>query len=177
MLSPCLQAATLGATTQLSCKPLALAAADVLSTAASIHSCKLKSCSAKCKAPASMRARSSTLSIRPSSVLPLTRIMSTNSARRTGSAPWACSNCAAPITPFKGLRNSWLMLAKNRVLAFDAASANWRAPWLCTASLCSAAFNAASASPRRCTSSSMWLKAAMATPTSSCPAAGNRRSN
>ncbi len=111
-------------------------------------------------------------SISPSSRVPLLRITSTRCACGSSTSVRSCSSWAARITAFSGVRSSWLMFDRKRVLASDAASALSfcrRSATVRSATLCSS-----SASPRTRISSSMSLNAFIAVPISSLPPAGKR---
>ncbi len=87
--------------------------------------------------PASILARSSTSDSRVCRLAPEVRITSTISfcADSSGVRP---STLAMPIMPFSGVRSSWLILARNSLLARSASSAAFSASfsavsaWCCT---------------------------------------------
>ncbi|OPZ59746.1 MAG: hypothetical protein BWY88_00670 [Synergistetes bacterium ADurb.Bin520] len=72
--------------------------------------------------PASIRARSN-MSFRMDKSPSAEVLMTSRNSRCLRESPESSSRSATPSTPVMGVRNSWAIMAKNSLLARDAASA------------------------------------------------------
>ena len=118
----------------------------------STHWRKSKSCCSISILPDSIFEKSKISLITPSKASPLVLIICTYSSC-SGLKGVSASNDAMPITPFIGVRISWLMVARNTLLAAFACSASflaWSASALCSTS---STFNICKFSDWLCSSS------------------------
>ena len=155
--SPCSASAASGGTNcAASSSPLACAGCANIASTSSTTSTRLKSTASSCRWPDSILEKSRMSLMTPSRCCPDDCTASAHS-RCCGCSGLSISNSFMPSTPFIGVRISWLMVARNSLLAALAASANSLA--------CS---NSTVRSATCCSSSSRWA-ARLASRSSICP--------
>jgi len=132
--SPRSRRGTPGATSSTTSRPLRWASRMIRSTASSSSLCRSKSMHSRLSLPASILEKSR---------MSFTRLSSTSAEKRTCSAysrcstsrPGSSSSSVMPVMVWIGVRISWLMFARNSLLARVVASADSLAFWRST-SLC-----------------------------------------
>ena len=161
--SPTTKRGTSGETRPASSSPLADAAGARRSIDSSTARRTSKGRDSSSSFPDSIFEKSRMSLMRARSVSPLPRIVSTSSACSPPSTVSARSR-AIPITPFRGVRISWLMLARNALLARVAssarvlASASWSTRFVRCAAFAWRASRASSSSAARSRSSASFCR-------------------
>ncbi|KRD39826.1 hypothetical protein ASE35_05760 [Lysobacter sp. Root916] len=115
-LSPLRRTGTSSSMSTLKVRPLAEASGCSIFCRRLSTSCRLKSTSRRCSLPASIAEMSST-SLTSNSSDCAEVWMTSAYSRCSGARRVPCMSSAMPMMPFKGVRSSWLILARKRLLA------------------------------------------------------------